>query len=81
MEMNKVKAAVVAFGGPSKLSKAMGLSRVTVHKWTHRGWVPIEQISDFCLKTGLRPSDANPELYQRAKEIVRLERNLDNQNH
>lgn len=80
MEMNKVKAAVFTYGGPAKLSKAMGISRVTVHTWTRRGWVPIERISDFCLRTGLRPSDANPELYQRAKEIVRLEGDFENRN-
>lgn len=79
-KMNKVAAAIIAYGGQKKLGNALGITHVAVRKWIDSGRVPFERLSDFCLRTGLRPSVANPVAFEHAKEIVQLEQEFENRN-
>lgn len=79
-KLNQIRAAVEAFGGYSKLGRSMGVSGEAVLYWVKARRVPADRVAPFCRKTGLRPSAANQDAFERAVEIVQLERDIENRN-
>lgn len=81
--MRTLKERITAFGGCTKVSRAMTAIGVKVtpqmvNGWIVRGRVPEEKVWAFCEATGILPADLRPDIFPPPEEYwMRTRRILD----